>query len=212
MHTADTKEFIEDSIESSKKLFNFKDIIKEWSGFDVKQADREYKPIIDKIINALKSNLKTLSNTVERKYKGRSNELGNFLDNELIKIINTIKNYNADRPQTSKGGKQSSGYPDIELKAEGKTIYIETKSYQPKTKTSTLRTFYFKPSEEKNVKITESCPHILIGFEVISKGEENKSPFIVKDFTIIDLFDLKVNFKPEFNASNPMMYNNCRKL
>ena len=209
---ADEKEFIEDSVEASQKLFRFKEVIKESTGYEVLPINESYATIVDEIKQTLAANLIKLSDRVKSHYTGRSNELGNFLDAELMKIINTIPHFMARRPATASGREQSAGYPDLILNAHGKTLYLETKIYQPKTKTSTLRTFYFKPTEKENIKVNHSCPHILIGFEVESLGKNNRSPFMVKDFEIVDLFDLKVNFKPEFNANNPMIYDDCHSL
>jgi len=212
MHVADDKEFIEDSVEASKKLFHFKDVIRQSTGFEVLAVQGEYGLIVTEIKRTLEASLKKLSDRVKSHYTGRSNELGNFLDTELMRILNTIPHCSARRPETASGREQSAGYPDLILSAHGKTLYIETKIYQAKTKTSTLRTFYFKPTERENIKVNHSCPHILVGFEVESLGKNNRSPFIISDFEIVDLFDLKVNFKPEFNANNPMIYDDCSQL
>jgi len=138
--------------------------------------------------------------------------LGNYIDGQLMGLIQSIRGFKASRPHISSGKRQSSGYPDIVVEFNNKTIYAETKTYQEKTKESTLRTFYFKPTEKEKFKVNRSCPHILIGFEVESKGEKNRSPFIVKGFRIVDLYSLKVNFKPEFNANNPMIYKDCKTI
>ncbi len=212
MHASSDQEFIEDSVAASRKLFRFKDVIQQSTGYEVIPAKEEYVPIVAEIKRTLKMDWKNLNERVRSRFTGRSNELGNFLDAELLKVLNSIPHFRASRPATSSGNQQAAGYPDILLLAHGKPLYIETKIYQPKTKTSTLRTFYFKPTEKENIKVNQSCPHILIGFEVKSLGKNNRSPFVVNDFTIVDLYDLKVNFKPEFNANNPMIYRDCSLL
>jgi hypothetical protein len=145
-----------------------------------------------------------MSEDVRENYNGRANELGNFLEPLLRDQINRIKDFQASTPFTRHGRKQAAGYPDIVVRANGRTLYIDCKIFQKKTAESSLRAFYFKPSE--NNKITESCPHVLVGFEVEAIGGGNKSPFVIKDFKIVNLYDLEVNFKPEFNANNPMIY------
>lgn len=189
----------------------FRDVVKSSSGFSIIKADGVYLEAIKKIKESLLKDLKSISQSVEKNFQGRSNELSNYLEGVLrIHINNKLKGFLASTPTTQKG-KQSAGYPDLIVKFdEGKYVYIEVKIYQKKTSDSSLRTFYFKPSEQN--KITGSYPHILIGFEVESLGGENKSPFRINSVKIMDLYTLKVNLKPEFNANNPMIYENCEEL
>jgi hypothetical protein len=46
----------------------------------------------------------------------------------------------------------------------------------------------------------------LVGFVVESLGDNNRSPFIITNYEIVDIYDLEVNFKAEFNASNKDLY------
>ena len=159
----------------------------------------------------MKTDLNSISKSVERNYQGRANELSNYLEGVIkIHINNNLKGFVASIPKAGKN-KQSTGYPDLIVEFErGKYIYIEVKIYQNKAINSSFRTFYFKPSKQD--KIMESCPHILIGFEVESLGKNNTAPFRINNVKIMDLYDLKVNLKPEFNASNPMIYKSCKEI
>lgn len=189
----------------------FREVVRSSSGFNIIKADGVYLEAIKKIKESLLKDLKSISQSVEKNYQGRANELSNYLEGVLrIHINNKLKGFLASTPATEKG-KQSAGYPDLIVEFDkGKYVYIEVKTYQKKTIDSSLRTFYFKPSEQN--KITESCPHILIGFEAESLGGENKSPFRINSLKVIDLYNLKVDLKPEFNANNPMIYKNCEEL
>jgi len=200
---ADNKEFsiFIERLKRGADDVNFRDVIEKSTGQKIIQVDGEYLKIVSKIKSLLNSKLKEISKHVNTNYKGRSNELGNFIEGVLSDYLKKIKGFNTRR---------TTGYPDIELIADKKPLYIECKIYQRKSTDSSLRAFYFKVSEKTSVEHT--CPHILIGFEVESLGGENKSPFIVKEFKIVDLFDLKVNLKPEFNANNIMIYENCKNL
>lgn len=202
--------FIKRLIEGAANVL-FRDVIKSSCGFNIIKVDRVYLEAVKKIKESLKADLNSISNTVEKNYKGRANELSNYIENVIkTHINNKLKGFVASIPAIGKS-KQSAGYPDLIVEFDKKKyIYIEAKTYQIKTIKSKLRTFYFKPSEKN--KITESCPHILIGFEVESLGGNNRSPFKVNNFKIIDLYDLRVTLKPEFNANNPMIYQNCREL
>lgn len=194
------QDFIKRLMKGASDVY-FRDVIEISTGQKVLEVDGKYLEIVSKIKDFLNFKLKEISAIVERNYKGRANELGNFIEDVLIKYLRMIKGFST---------KRTIGYPDIDLDANGEHIYIECKIYQTKTINSSLRTFYFKVSYKSGVKHT--CPHILIGFEVKSLGGKNKSPFVVNSFKIVDLYELKVNLKPEFNASNPMVYKNCKNL
>lgn len=194
------QDFIKRLMKGARDVY-FRDVIEVSTGQKVLEVDGKYLEIVSKIKGFLNSKLKEISAFIERNYEGRSNELGNFVEGVLVEYLGMIKGFSI---------KRTVGYPDIDLDANGEHIYIECKTYQAKTINSSLRTFYFKVSDKRGIKHT--CPHILIGFEVKSLGGENKSPFVVKGFRIVDLYELKVDLKPEFNASNPMIYNKCKNL
>ncbi|MBL7147960.1 MAG: hypothetical protein ISS82_03990 [Nanoarchaeota archaeon] len=202
--------FIKRLIKGAQNVF-FRDVIKSSSGFNIYKVDGVYLDAILKIKESLKKDLGSISKSVERNYQGRANELSNYLEGVVkTNINNNLKGFVASIPKAGKN-KQSAGYPDLIVEFErGKYIYIEIKTYQKKTINSGLRTFYFKPSEQD--KVMESCPHVLMGFEVESLGRNNNSPFKINNFKIMDLYDLKVNLKPEFNASNPMIYKSCKEI
>jgi hypothetical protein len=191
--------FIQRLIQGADGVY-FRDVIRAATGQEIVPVDETYLKLINRIKTRLKTNFEGIQGVVERKYQGRANELGNFIEGILAE-------------QLVKAGfrvERSAGYPDLLARMQGKHLYIECKIYQRKTADSSLRTFYYKVSKKSDIK--HSCPHLLIGFEVESLGGDNKSPFRVKDFKIVDLYQLKVNLKPEFNASNPMIYQDCKIL
>jgi len=204
MKTSDLTSFIKNAMAIGSRTVYFRDVIKIATGHEILELEGEYLQMAQKIKATLRNNLGQISEDVKKNYTGRANELGNFLEPLVRDYINRVSDFHAATPFTSGGRRQAAGYPDITVKGEGKTLYVDCKIFQRKTKESSLRAFYFKPSERN--KITESCPHVLIGFEVEAIGGGNKSPFVVNDFKIVDLYDLQVNFKPEFNANNPMIY------
>lgn len=181
----------------------FRDVIKASSGQDVLEVKNEHLAAVKNIYQTINGSLQSISNNVQNNYVGRANELSNYLEKVIKDLINKLPGFNATIP-TVGTKKQTAGYPDLIVEFNGKYIYIEIKTYQKKTLHSSLRSFYFEPSTKN--KISHSCPHILIGFEVESLGQENRSPFMVKAFKIITLYDLKVDLKPEFNTNNPGIY------
>ena len=188
----------------------FRDVVEAASGRKILDISESYNPIIDTVKEYLKASIKKISDSVEKNYEGRANELSNFMEPIVRKFLNEKSDFKAEIPSLKEGVKQSAGYPDIILMVKDKKIYIEIKTYQKKTMTSSLRSFYFKPSEKN--KIQYDAPHIILGFEVESKGGSNKSPFIIKGFKLINLFDLMVSLKPEFNANNRDLYTTCEEL
>ena len=198
-----SKAFVKRLINSTQKVY-FRDIILNATGNKILKIDKNVIKLLLLIKKTFNKNLSNIRKTVKTNYTGRPNELSNYIETIVIKEINKLNGFKAKRPTVLNKGKQSSGYPDIFVEFGNTKFYLEVKTFQPKTKDSSLRSFYYKPS--KNSKVTMSCPHVLIAFEVESAGGDNKSPFIINDFKIVDLYDLKVSLKPEFNASNIEVY------
>ena len=171
--------------------------------------------MIDMVQNFLHS-IKNDYSEIEAEYEGRSNELGNFLENFLIKELQiafkpSIHDWHdlptiiCEKPRTAAGHAQATGYPDGVIFSGDNVLYFDVKSYQGKNKNDTLRTFYYQPTNQS--KIQHDAPHFLIGFEVESLGGSNRSPFRIVDYNIIDIYDMNVNFKAEFNTNNKELYN-----
>jgi hypothetical protein len=165
--------------------------------------DKARKELL-RIKTYFKKNLPLISDYVKSHFVGRSNELSNWMEGEVAKELIKIKGFEIKKPVRITGGMLSSAYPDLYVTTKSERFYLEIKVFQNKTSNSSLRTFYYKPSD--NSKVTVSCPHILLAFEVESLKGNNESPFVIKDFKMIDLYDLKVRLKPEFNASNIELY------
>ena len=160
----------------------------------------------EEIKSWLDGNLNELSNLIEMDYVGRPNELGNYLERVLMSRLDESLHFSVDMPRTEQGHKQAVGYPDGIIIDELRNVvaYFDVNIFQEKTRTSTLRSFYYQPTNQS--KISHDAPHFLVGFVVDSLGDNNRSPFIIKDYEIVDIYDLEVNFKAEFNASNRDIY------
>ncbi len=189
---------------------SFGKVIKSSTGFEILKLESENRNLALEIKTFLEENLDQISKLVERNYNGRANELSNYLETFLINYMKRQNKFEIYRPNNSSQHTQTAGYPDYIVKSKKSFIYAELKTYQDKTASSSLRSFYYKPSE--NNKITSSAPHILIGFNVESKGGENKSPFKIKGVKVLDLYNLKVTLKPEFNANNIDIYAGCEPI
>lgn len=182
----------------------FRDVIKAATDHSILKFDDSSLFILKQIDNYIKNNFNFLSNTIEKNYDGRINEVGNYIETLLKSQINTIEKIKCSTATLADGSAQSSGYPDYLIQSSGITIYADVKAFQAKTLESSLRSFYYQPTNQ--IKIHKDAPHCLIGFEVKSISGENKSPFKLAGYKIIDLYELKVNFKAEFNANNIQVY------
>lgn len=204
----DLKDFIGRLIEGADDVY-FRDVIEAATGNRIIKVDSKFRITLLPLKSHFQTNLMRISKVVKGSYNGRANELSNYMESVVINEINKIKQFTATKPRVNGKGMQSAGYPDIFAQVNKQDFYLEVKTFQAKTKDSSLRSFYYKPSE--NSKVTKSCPHLLIAFEVESLGKDNKSPFVINDVKILDLYNLKVSLKPEFNANNIAVYR-CSKI
>lgn len=182
----------------------FRDVIKAATGYEIKPFNTDSLKVIATIDNWLKNNLIHLSNFAQTNYIGRANELGNTIEEELRKNLSAIPNLKCGKPLLANGNLQSTGYPDCLIEIGEVKIYADVKTFQTKTIDSTLRSFFYQPTNKS--KIHFNAPHIIIGFETESLGGDNKSPFKLVGYKLIDLYELKVKFKAEFNAGNIEIY------
>ena len=170
-----------------KKLF--RDIVFEETGYKVLKATPEQ--IEEAKINAILARDHQIDEN-ENIFKGkdgkprkRYNECGNDMENVL---------------KVSSGGKltglgQVTGYPDlVNCICE---YYLECKVANSKSMDTSFRSFYLSTL----TKIKKSQPHLLVCFKhhdgKLSKEDEP---------IVIDLYDLELTLKQEWNASNKIVY------
>ena len=109
-------------------------------------------------------------------------------------------------PKTKDGKGKSSGYPDIEIEAEGATIYLEVKTYAAKNHKTTQRSFYLSPSEKPKIS---RMPVISLSALKSSARAPCLTPVA---FEIVDLYGLSCNMKAEINSDNACLYEENRVL
>ena len=115
-----------------------------------------------------------------------------------------FKQISCKTPKTADGKSQSTGYPDAIIKSDEAILYSDVKVFQGHNKESTLRSFYYQPTNKS--KIHHDAPHFLISFEAEAIEGKNVAPFRIIDFKIVDIYDLTVTFKAEFNTNNKNIY------
>src|SRR6266576_4793770 len=110
-----------------------------------------------------------------------------------------------DFPKTAAGGKQRSGYPDLELvdQLSHRIYYLDPKLYAVGSRDSSFRTFYFEPKIATN-KVREDAVHFIVGFEHEKPAANRRWKFTRWD--LVDLSHFQVKLKAEFEGSNRDMY------
>jgi len=138
-------------------------------------------------------------------YARRVNEIGNAVEPFVRNSLNKF-GLNADIPSDKNGKKQSTGYPDICIRKNGKTHYIECKTYNKNTENTSQRSFYLSPSN--NFKITEDGHHFVVSYQMVKIGSNvgNGDRYKPVHWRILSLDKLYVNVKYEFNTDNKELY------
>ncbi|GAH70745.1 unnamed protein product, partial [marine sediment metagenome] len=97
------------------------------------------------------------------------------------------------------------GYPDMILKDKyGRITYLEVKvSRIENIRKASARNFFYKIS--KNTRVIYDGRHLLLGFAIEEDSREVRHWRTVF-WKLVDLYKLKVNLKPEFNADNTEIY------
>ena len=133
----------------------------------------------------------------------RINEASKFFEDGIHRYLNEVPNIKCDTPPTRAGEHQRSGYPDLRIIDEETKLvfYLDPKLVEQGSAESTFRTFYFEPKNE-TLKITADAVHLLVGIE--HDGKEQQWTFT--GWRLVDLSQLRVRLKAEFQASNAELY------
>lgn len=137
--------------------------------------------------------------------RARANEVGNDIE-EFVKTALNASGLSASVPHTKSGKAKTTGYPDVEFTDEaGRTVYVECKTYNNDNIATTFRSFYLSPSDD--FKVTKDGIHIGISYEVYVAGKVGPDNiYKVRHWMLVDLEQLKVDVKYEFNSDNRRLY------
>ncbi|KJR41216.1 type II site-specific deoxyribonuclease [Candidatus Magnetoovum chiemensis] len=197
---------------SPLKGLPFKLVIEGISGYKVLAFDLEdakNKELIENLKTVAKSACKEVNkNGIERP---RPNEVGNDIEPFIKNALTTI-GYKADTPKTKDGKKKSTGYPDIEFEDNYKrTNYLECKTFNIDNVNTTQRSFYLSPSED--FKVTRNAYHLAICFEIYVEGRKGiNNVYKCKSWKLLNLENLDIDVKYEFNSDNHRMYDSSLLL
>lgn len=139
----------------------------------------------------------------------RINECSRFFEDALLAGLDARNGISCEIPHTRAGDAQRSGYPDLKItdEATGEIYYLDPKLMEHGSVNSSLRTFYFEPKDE-TLKITDDATHLLVGIE--HDGNDGKWKFL--GYRLVDLSELKLKLKAEFQASNKEVYSGTSEL
>jgi hypothetical protein len=188
------------------RTFSFATVAQACSGKKVMplRDSESHRHVIAAIESALNRALERLnaSDSPVRSLR-RINEASRFFENALHENLNAEPDLSCGVPPNRRGEAQRSGYPDLRIVHEptGEVFYLDPKLVEEGSWHSTLRTFYFEPKDE-TLKITDDAVHLLAG--ISHDGKDGEWTFT--GFKLVDLSELRVRLKAEFQASNADLY------
>lgn len=206
------------SIESSAKLLpeiqasmaevEFGHLVPQITGRAVVKYDEEdawQKEAISVIAKAADRVMKSMNaeKSPVRKRR-RINEVSSDFEDALRMALNDQQDWVCTIPLNASGKQQRAGYPDLMLlhSPSGRRVYLDPKVYGYRQRASSLRTFYYEPKSATS-KILHDAMHLLLGFEHDEAGG-GKWRFV--KWSIIDMSQVKVRLKLEFQTSNRVLY------
>lgn len=132
----------------------------------------------------------------------RINEASRSVEDRLRKLLNSGE-FTCSVPRTAGGIEQRSGYPDLRIVhiPTGRVTYLDPKLFETGSRSSSLRTFYYEPRTLTG-KIQDDARHVLLG--ITHDGKDGDWTF--QSWDLVDLYDLKVRLKAEFQGSNRDLY------
>lgn len=133
----------------------------------------------------------------------RINEASRHFEDALRDSLDAEPDLTCGIPPNRRGELQTSGYPDLRIVhiPSGEVCYLDPKLFEQESAASSLRSFYFEP-KDKTLKITDDAVHLLAGI----RHDGKQGAWTFTGFHLVDLSDLKVRLKAEFQASNKDLY------
>jgi hypothetical protein len=160
-------------------------------------------------------NLTTITQVIERSVNrinqgvhafqqaSRINEASGPIEEEILREFASEPAWKVCFAPTADGKIQRSGYPDLRLHApDGRIYYLDPKLIQEGNRASSFRTFYYEPKKTTG-KINDDAAHLLIGF---AHNEQPGEARRIVSWDLIDLAELPIRLKAEFQASNREIY------
>jgi hypothetical protein len=133
----------------------------------------------------------------------RINEASRLFEDAIQNYLSKIPGITCDIPPTRSGNLQRSGYPDLRItdEASGSVFYLDPKLLAQDSADSSFRSFYFEP-KNSTLKITDDGVHLVAGISHDAKS----GAWTFTHWRLVDLSNLRVRLKAEFQASNADLY------
>lgn len=133
----------------------------------------------------------------------RINEASRFFEDTLREHLDAHPALFCTTPTLEDGSEQRAGYPDLRIEHvdSGTVAYLDPKLFQAGSRDSSLRTFYFTPRSESS-KVREDACHLLLG--ITHDGNDGDWTFL--GWELVDLAEVRLRLKAEFQASNRDLY------
>ncbi len=140
-------------------------------------------------------------------YRPRPNEVGNDMEPYVLRALRDV-GLTANKPATGSRRKKAVGYPDISvIDPQGRIVYVEVKTFNIKNINTTFRSFYMSPSDDS--KVTQDAVHLVISFEIEvdeTRRAGRDNCYVPVAWKIVSLYDMPIDIKHEFQASNLALY------
>jgi hypothetical protein len=193
---AEIHDLIEQSIILSRKIkkIPFSDLVKattEFEIFPMNLQDEQDLALFNEIKTSAINYIKYVTR-IHQRYEGkRINEVGRRIEEAFVEELKKTKLL----PTQLK----SSGYPDIKIVDQfGRVTYLESKAVS-KDWESSFRSFYYTSGK----KIDSSGRHLLIAWDIT---EEKDDYWKVNGWKLIELSNLEITIKLEFQSNNQKLY------
>jgi hypothetical protein len=190
-------ELIKEGIKISKKIQNipFSELLKATTPFDVyciNPNDPKDVELLNEITTAAKNFIKSVERTHTRFEGKRINEVGRRIEEVFVEELKKSK---LKPVQLT-----TAGYPDIKIvDSHERVTFLESKAISGDWDSS-FRSFYYTSGK----KIDSSGRHLLIAWDI---SNETGNYWKLKGWKLVDLSNLMITTKLEFQSNNQKLYN-----
>ena len=172
------------------------------------KAKREHAELLKNLIKTAKLACANI-NAKGGILSARVNEVGNKVELPIKEALQGLGFKDADTPLNSKGRKQATGYPDIGFTFKSLYVYVECKTFNKKNVSTTQRSFYLSPTE--GFKVTRDAIHVVISIEMerekyVTLHGQSFGVYLARGWKIVQIENINVDVKREFNSDNKRMY------
>jgi hypothetical protein len=193
---AEIHELIKTGIQISKQIKNvpFCELLRATTPYEVYSLDitnSQDVELLNDLTTSAKNFISFIDRTRTRFEGGRINEIGRRIEEVFVEELKKTKL----KPSLL----SAAGYPDIKIvDSHDRVTFIESKAVSQDWE-STFRSFYYTSGK----KIDSAGRHLLVAWD-ISKERDNY--WKVNGWKLVDLTNLEITTKMEFQSNNQKLY------